>query len=76
MNVDINWNNIINKEAKSLDDTYLGEIKDIACGFVIAQRESREEEKFCIPQNTIKSYDGNSVKFNISGEEAERICQV
>lgn len=70
MNSEIDWNNAINKEAKGIDDTPLGQVKNIVCGFVISQRDP--DGKFCIPQNAVESYDGNVLKFNVSRKEAEK----
>ncbi len=67
----IDWNETIKKEARGIDDTDFGEVQNISNGNVIVERGILEKEKFCIPQDKVKSYDGNVVRFDVSEQEAE-----
>lgn len=49
----INWNNIIKKEARGINDTYLGKVKGISEPFLITEKGSIIKEKFYIPKNLL-----------------------
>lgn len=67
----IDWNETIKKEARGINDADFGEVQNVSNGNVIVERGILEKEKFCIPQDKVKSYDGNVVRFDVSEQEAE-----
>lgn len=69
MNSNINWNDVIKKEAKGQNNTDLGEVQGVSNGFVFTQRGLVDLELFSIPQEKVESYDGNILRFNISEDE-------
>lgn len=66
----INWNNIIKKEARGINDTYLGKVKGISEPFLITEKGSIIKEKFYIPKNLLEGYDDIIVYCRISEREA------
>jgi hypothetical protein len=66
----INWNNIIKKEVRGINDTYLGKVKGISEPFLITEKGSIIKEKFYIPKNLLEGYDDIIVYCRISEREA------
>jgi hypothetical protein len=63
---DIEWNDVIKKEARGIEDEDFGEIQDIQGNYVIIQRGLIDKEKYYIPKDQVKSYDGHILNFRIS----------
>src|SRR5688572_30109352 len=70
MNKDIDWNDVIKKEARGSNDLDLGEVQEVSNGLVLTQRGIGNKEIFSIPQYKVESYDGKVLKFAISEDEA------
>lgn len=67
----INWNEVIKKEARGKNDEDLGEVQEVGDTYILVQKGLINKEKFYIPKNMAESYDGNVLRFNISKEEAK-----
>jgi hypothetical protein len=67
---DIDWNDVIKKEARGSNDLDLGEVQEVSNGLILVQRGVGNKEFFSIPQYKIESYDGKVLRFAISEEEA------
>lgn len=66
MNInDIDWNNIIKKEVRGLNNEDFGEVKDIQANYIIVERGSINKEKFYFPKEQVESYDGNILKIRL-----------
>jgi len=70
MNKDIDWNEVIKKEARGSNDLDLGEVQEVSNGLVLVQRGIGNKEIFSIPQYKVESYDGKVLRFAISEQEA------
>ena len=70
MNKDIDWNDVIKKEARGSNDLDLGEVQEVSNGLVLVQRGIGNKEIFSIPQYKVESYDGKVLRFAISEQEA------
>jgi hypothetical protein len=70
MSSNINWNDVIKKEARGLNNADLGEVQSISDGFVLTQRGLIDLEIFSIPQEKAESYDGNILRFSVTEDEA------
>ena len=46
----INWINIIKKEVRGINDTYLGKVQGISEPFIITERGNIIKKKFYIPK--------------------------
>ena len=69
MNSDINWNDVIKKEARGINNEDFGEVQDIQGQFVLVQKGIVNKEKFYIPKDLVESYDGYVLKFRFSEQE-------
>ena len=65
----INWNEVIKKEARGNNDEDFGEVQDIQGNYVLVQKGIINKEKFYIPKDQAESYDGDVLKFRFSEEE-------
>ena len=65
----INWDDVIKKEARGINDEDLGEVKEVGDTYVLLQKGLINKEKFYVPQNEVESYDGNILRFKLSEEE-------
>jgi uncharacterized protein (TIGR02271 family) len=68
---DIDWDDVIKKEARGSDDEDLGEVRETGQDYVLVQKGMINKEKFYIPKNMVESYDGSVLRFNISKEQAK-----
>ncbi len=65
----IDWNDVIKKEARGNDDEDFGEVQDIQGNYVLVQKGIINKEKYYIPKDRAESYDGNILKFRFSEQE-------
>jgi hypothetical protein len=63
---------IIKKEARGLGDANLGEVQEVSGEFIVTQKGTVDKEKFYIPINLVDHFDGSTVFFTISEEEAKQ----
>ena len=66
----IDWKDVIKKEARGLNDADFGEVQEVSNGLVLTQRGIVNKELFSIPQSVVESYDGKVLRFRISEIEA------
>jgi len=65
--------NIIKKEAKGVGENIdLGEVQDVSTEYIITQKGTLGKEKFYIPKNLVDHFDGNTVYFKLTEEEAKQ----
>ena len=65
----INWNDVIKKEARGKNDEDLGEVQEVGDTYILVQKGLINKEKFYIPQNEVESYDGNILRFRLPEED-------
>lgn len=70
MNTDIDWKDVIKKEARGLNDADFGEVQEVSNGVILTQRGIINKEIFSIPQNVVESYDGKVLRLSISEDVA------
>ena len=61
---DIDWYDVIKKEARGINEEDLGEVHDVQSNYVLIQKGIINKERFYIPKDQVESYDGNVLKFN------------
>jgi uncharacterized protein (TIGR02271 family) len=66
----IDWNDVIKKEARGINDADFGEVQELTTEFVITQRGLINIETFGIPKERAESYDGSVLRFNVTEDEA------
>jgi uncharacterized protein (TIGR02271 family) len=67
----IDWNDVIKKEARGSGDEDLGEVQEVANNYVLVQKGMLHKDKFYIPKDQVESYDGSVLRFRVSEEEAK-----
>ncbi len=75
MSSNINWNDVIKKEARGLNDKDFGEVQEVSNGYVFVQKGIINKDKFFIPQEKVESYDGDILRFGISLDEVKSTYQ-
>jgi hypothetical protein len=73
MNNNIDWNEMIKKEARGLNDADLGEVQEITQDNVITKSGIVDKETYCIPKSLVEGYDGHNLLFRVTKEEAENM---
>ncbi len=70
---DYNSEDIVKKEARGLgDDTDFGEVQEILGEHIITQKGTVDKEGYYIPKNLVKKFNGDTVYFKITKEEAKQ----
>jgi uncharacterized protein (TIGR02271 family) len=64
------WNEVIKKEARALNDADLGEVQEVNETIVITERGNIGKEKFYLPKSITHGYNGRILLFDITEEEA------
>jgi uncharacterized protein (TIGR02271 family) len=67
----IDWDDVIKKEARGSDEEDLGEVQETGQDYVLVQKGMINKEKFYIPKNMVESYDGSVLRFNIAKDEVK-----
>jgi hypothetical protein len=68
----IDWNDLLKKEARCINGEDLGEVQDVDQDYVLTQRGIlSNKERFYIPRYLVEKYDGNTIWFRLSGQEAK-----
>jgi len=65
------WNEVIKKEAKGLNDADLGEVQEVNENYILTQRGTLSKEKFYLPKSIPHGYNGRILLLHITQEEAE-----
>ena len=67
----IDWNDVVKKEARGLGDDDLGEVQEVRGNDVITKVGVIDKESYCIPKTLLERYDGHNLWFKISKDEAK-----
>lgn len=69
MNSNIEWNDVLKKEARGIDDEDLGEVQEVQGNYVLVKKGIINKEQFYIPKDQAESYDGDVLRFKITQED-------
>ena len=75
-NNNIDWNDVIKKEARGINDADLGEVQEIRLENVITKSGVVDKEVYSIPKNLVERYDGHNLWFRVTKEDAENIYKI
>ena len=76
MNPDnIEWNDVIKKEARGINDEDFGEVQDVQSNYVLVQKGMINKERYYIPKDQAESYDGDTLRFRISENDLSQFQQ-
>lgn len=70
-NNNIDWADVIKKEARGINDADLGEVQEVRQNLVITKAAVVDKEGYSIPKNLVEKYDGHDLWFRVTKEEAE-----
>jgi uncharacterized protein (TIGR02271 family) len=70
-NGNIDWDDVIKKEARGINDEDLGEVQEVTQDYVMVQKGLINKEKLYIPRDLAIGYNGTILIFNITAEEAK-----
>ena len=73
-NDNFEWNNVIKKGARGIggiDDDDLGEVQEIQDNNIITKVGAVNKETYSFPKNLVDKFDGHTLWFKITKEEAE-----
>src|SRR5919199_6362687 len=73
-NIDINWNNIVGQQARSIDNADLGRIQGLFEPFIVTERGTINKETFYIPKSLIVRYNEEILYFDITEQQANDYC--
>jgi len=70
MSANINWDDVIKKEARGSDGYDLGEVQEVTSEFVLTQKGVVDKKRFEIPKKLAKDFDGNKLVFDLTELDA------
>ncbi len=73
---DIPCEQVVNKEARGIDDFDLGEVQDVRREYVLTQKGIVDRTWFKIPKNVAQAFDGNKIIFSVSETEAKDLYSI
>jgi uncharacterized protein (TIGR02271 family) len=68
----IDWDNIIKKEAIGLNGEDLGEVLEVGKSHVVTQKGILNKKRYYLPKKAISSFDGTIVKVNMSHNDLDQ----
>ncbi len=68
---EINWTEVLKKEARGIDEADFGEVQEIALYYILTERGVINKDKFYLPRDLVDRFDGDKLIFNISEEDAQ-----
>jgi uncharacterized protein (TIGR02271 family) len=66
---DIDWNNVIKKEAIGTDGLDLGEVHEVGDTYIITQKGLINKKRYHIPISSAEGFDGDTLKLRVSESE-------
>ncbi len=68
MSLNINWDEVMKKEARGIEDYDLGEVHAVESDTVVTKKGVLDKDKFYLPKNLVEAYDGHKLIFRITKE--------
>jgi hypothetical protein len=66
-----NWDDIVKKEARGINDYDLGEVDEVEPEIVVTKKGVIDKDKFYLPKKLVERFDGDKVWFSITKEDAQ-----
>jgi hypothetical protein len=67
----LHWETLSGKEAKTLDSSELGKVKQVAPQYIYTEKGVIDKEKFYIPKRFADRFDGKTLWFSVTKAQAE-----
>jgi hypothetical protein len=71
MSANINWDEVLKKEARGINDYDLGEVQEVQADTVVTKKGLVDKDKFFLPKNLAERFDGHNVWFRIAEADAQ-----
>ena len=71
MSQNLNWDEIIKKESRGIENYDLGEVHAVESDTVVTKKGILDKDKFYLPKNLVEAYDGHKLHFRVTKEEAQ-----
>jgi hypothetical protein len=71
MNETIDWDKVIKKEARGLDDYDLGEVQEVNEDIVKTKKGVVDKDKFYLPRSKAIRFDEDKLWFSVTKDEAK-----
>jgi hypothetical protein len=71
-NLNINWDEVLKKEARGIGDYDLGEVDEVQSDTIVTKKGIVDKDKFYLTKNLAERYDGHNIWFKISKEDAQQ----
>jgi hypothetical protein len=66
-----NWDDILKKESRGINDYDLGEVHEVEPAIVVTKKGVVDKDKFYLPKSLVERFDGHKVWFSITKEDAQ-----
>jgi hypothetical protein len=66
----IDWDEVVKKEARGIDDADLGEVQLTIGDTVLTEKGITDKKRFYLPKSLVDRFDGHTLRFNITEDEA------
>jgi hypothetical protein len=66
----IDWDEVVKKGARGINDADFGEVQLTIGDTVIAEKGITDKDRFYLPKSLIDKFDGHTLWFNITEDEA------
>ena len=66
----IDWNEVVKKEARGIDDADFGEVQMTVGDTVITEKGIVDKNRFYLPKSLADKFDGHTLWFRITEDEA------
>jgi hypothetical protein len=66
----IDWDYVIKKEARGINDADFGEVQLTMGDTAITEKGIADKDRFYLPKNLVNKFDGHTLWFNITEDEA------
>ncbi len=70
--LNIDWNDVIKKEARGLDDADLGEVQGLEQGLIVTKRGLVNKQTLYFPEILVDRFDGSTSYLKVTGSDAEK----
>jgi hypothetical protein len=71
MEPSIEWDKVVKKEVRGSEGNDFGEVQEVNSEYVITQKGIVDRKWYQIPKSLVKSFDGDTVFFNVTEEQTE-----
>jgi hypothetical protein len=67
---DIDWDEVVKKEARGINDADFGEVQLTIGDTVVTEKGIADKNRFYLPKSLVDKFDGHTLWFKITEDEA------